>query len=87
MNNEEMFKIGQDSIGKLSDMDCRMIVHTMIGYLRSTADLEMTRDYFFNMVKKATAAKDDGLIWGGSLLGWTTPAEVKALDESIKTDW
>lgn len=26
-------------------------------------------------------------VWGGQLLGWTTEAEVKALDNSIKTDW
>ena len=26
-------------------------------------------------------------VWGGQLLGWTTQAEVDALDKSIKTDW
>ena len=26
-------------------------------------------------------------VWGGQLLGWTSQAEVNALDESIKTDW
>lgn len=62
-----------------------------IGYLTfhttpKTA-IKSERSYGDWEVIRYVAVTDQELVWGGQLLGWTTQAEVNALDESIKTDY
>jgi hypothetical protein len=53
MTPEEINLIIERSTGKLTDWQCRTIVHYMMGYLRYATDLEAVRDTYFQQIKHA----------------------------------
>ena len=54
MTKEEMNDIIENSTGHISDWNCRVILHWMMGYMRFASNLEAARDAFFTEVKNHT---------------------------------
>lgn len=57
MTPEEISDIMEKSVGKLTDNQCRTLVHYMMGYMKRSSDIELARDAFFRQIKAATEGK------------------------------
>jgi hypothetical protein len=56
MSQEQIDDIVNNSAGKLSDWQCRVLVAYMIGYMRNSMD-ELARQEFFRQVKAGIEGK------------------------------
>jgi len=57
LTNEELHQVLTSSNGKLTDWQCRCLVHYMLGWMRHATNIETTRQEYFRQVKAATEGK------------------------------
>jgi len=57
MSDEELNKVLTSSSGKLTDWQCRCLVHYFMGWMRHASNIETARQEYFRQVKAATEGK------------------------------
>lgn len=57
MTSQEITEVMNNSNGKLTDWQCRCIVHYMMGYMRHASNIEAARQAFFTEIKAALEGK------------------------------
>jgi len=62
MTKENMRRISRESVGNISDWNCRIIVSTMCGYMMHANDLDDAKQFFYEEVEMHTDKKKNDLL-------------------------